>query len=102
VTGVSLLKGIRKAIYKELAFQGIDIFFTYWRPYDKIMSWSVNNKKPDLIQKEIYLKRFPKGRFRLTEEPVKLRTFLASKDTGGVTGQIIHFEGGFIRESYNA
>jgi 3-oxoacyl-[acyl-carrier protein] reductase len=53
VTGVSRLKGIGKAICIELARQGIDIFFTYWKPYDKSMLWGVQDDEPELIQKEI-------------------------------------------------
>lgn len=53
VTGVSRLKGIGKAICIELAKQGIDIFFTYWRPYDKSMLWGVEDSEPAIIQKEI-------------------------------------------------
>lgn len=256
VTGVSRLKGIGKTICTELASHGIDIFFTYWRPYDKSMPWGIDNKEPDLIQKEIlslgvrcekleidladerstgvlfntvqqklgtptilinnatystatnlynltvgeldkhyavnvkavmmltaslattfkgrngriinmtsgqslsamneeiayavtkaaietftrtmqhelalkditinsvnpgltdsgwmnsgtitteqkeiFLKRFPKGRFGLPEDAAKLIAFLVSEDAGWITGQIIHSEGGFMRESYNA
>jgi 3-oxoacyl-[acyl-carrier protein] reductase len=53
VTGVSRLKGIGKAICTELAKQGIDIFFTYWRPYDKSMLWGVEDNEPAIIQEEI-------------------------------------------------
>jgi len=53
VTGVTRLKGIGRAICIELAKMGIDIFFTYWRDYDRTMPWSVNDDEPDLIQKEI-------------------------------------------------
>jgi len=53
VTGVTRLKGIGKAICTELANQGNDIFFTYWRDYDKTMPWGVEDNEPDLIQEEI-------------------------------------------------
>lgn len=53
VTGVSRVKGIGKAICVELAKQGIDIFFTYWTPYDKSMLWGVEDNEPALIQEEI-------------------------------------------------
>ena len=53
VTGVTRLKGIGKAICVELAKQKIDIFFTYWRPYDKSMLWGVEEDEPDKIKKEI-------------------------------------------------
>jgi 3-oxoacyl-[acyl-carrier protein] reductase len=53
VTGVTRLKGIGKAICTELANQGNDIFFTYYRDYDRTMPWGVKDNEPDLIQEEI-------------------------------------------------
>ncbi len=53
VTGVTRSKGIGKAICTELAKQGNDIFFTYFRDYDRTMPWGVDDNEPDLIQKEI-------------------------------------------------
>lgn len=53
VTGVSRLEGIGKAICVELAKSGVDIFFTYWRAYDKEMAWNVKDDEPDLIQEQI-------------------------------------------------
>ncbi|WP_132433229.1 SDR family oxidoreductase [Natronoflexus pectinivorans] len=53
VTGVSRINGIGKAICIELAKQGIDIFFTYWRPYDKSMPWGIDDNEPAIIQDEI-------------------------------------------------
>lgn len=53
VTGVSRLEGIGNAICVELAKNGIDIFFTYWRDYDKQMPWKFEESEPDVIQDEI-------------------------------------------------
>jgi 3-oxoacyl-[acyl-carrier protein] reductase len=53
VTGVSRLKGIGKAICIELAKKGIEIFFTYWRPYDKSMLWGIEDNEPEIIQQEL-------------------------------------------------
>ena len=53
VTGTSRLKGIGRAICTELAKDGIDIFFTYWRSYDREMLWNIEDNEPDLIQTEI-------------------------------------------------
>lgn len=53
VTGVTRLKGIGKAICTELARQGIDIFFTYWRAYDKTMPWGVDEDEPAKIRQEV-------------------------------------------------
>lgn len=53
ITGVTRLKGIGRAICVELARQGIDVFFTFWRPYDQKMMWGVEEDEPDQIQEEI-------------------------------------------------
>ena len=53
VTGVSRLKGIGKAICIELAKRSIDIFFTYWSPYDQQMPWKTSAGEPDEIQRQI-------------------------------------------------
>lgn len=53
VTGVSRLKGIGRGITLELARRGIDVFFTFWLPYDQNMPWGVNPDEPDAIQQEI-------------------------------------------------
>ena len=53
VTGTSRLKGIGRAICTELAKNGIDIFFTYWKGYDTQMPWGVEANEPDIIQAEI-------------------------------------------------
>ncbi|GAB3220711.1 SDR family oxidoreductase [Spirosoma arcticum] len=53
VTGVSRFKGIGYAICSELARNNIDIFFTYWTPYDNQMPWKVGAEEPNLIQNEV-------------------------------------------------
>ena len=53
ITGVSRLKGIGRAICIALAKKDIDIFFTYWTPYDNEMPWKVVAAEPDTIQAEI-------------------------------------------------
>lgn len=53
VTGTSRLEGLGKSICVELAKNDIDIFFTYWRNYDKHMAWNSDDNEPELIQKEI-------------------------------------------------
>ena len=53
VTGVTRFKGIGRSICLELAKDGIDIFFTYWRDFDRNMPWGVRDDEPDTIQDEI-------------------------------------------------
>jgi 3-oxoacyl-[acyl-carrier protein] reductase len=53
-------------------------------------------------QKELFLDRFPMGRLGQPEDAAKLIAFLASENAEWITGQIIHSEGGFIRENYNS
>ena len=54
VTGVSRLKGIGRAICKELAKKETDIFFTYWKEYDSQQPWNVETSNdPELIEDEI-------------------------------------------------
>jgi len=56
VTGVSRLKGIGRAICLALAEQGVDIFFTYWTPYDATMPWGSNKQEQEIIREEILAK----------------------------------------------
>ncbi|OAB28375.1 oxidoreductase [Paenibacillus macquariensis subsp. defensor] len=50
VTGASRLNGIGAAICKALASKGMDIYFTYWTPYDSEMSWGISPNEPQLLQ----------------------------------------------------
>ncbi|MET3697702.1 3-oxoacyl-[acyl-carrier protein] reductase [Bacillus oleivorans] len=53
ITGASRLQGIGAAICRALAGQQMDIFFTYWSPYDQEMEWGIKEEEPSLLQKEI-------------------------------------------------
>ncbi|WP_188646968.1 SDR family oxidoreductase [Marinithermofilum abyssi] len=50
----------------------------------------------EVIKKEL-LPRFPMGREGRPEDAARLIAFLARKEAGWITGQVIHSEGGFIR-----
>jgi 3-oxoacyl-[acyl-carrier protein] reductase len=49
VTGASRSKGIGSAICLALAKEGADIFFTYWRDYDRSMEWGEDHKWPEQL-----------------------------------------------------
>nr|WP_041601273.1 SDR family oxidoreductase [Halobacillus halophilus] len=53
VTGASRLKGIGAAICTELAEAGCDIFFTYWKEYDKEMPWNIDPSEPSILEKQL-------------------------------------------------
>lgn len=53
VTGASRSGGIGAASCRALAQAGIDIFFTYWSPYDSKMPWGVEEDEPGQLQKEL-------------------------------------------------
>ena len=53
VTGASRRQGIGTAICRELARGGADIFFTYWRAYDRTMEWGAEDDWPDLLREEL-------------------------------------------------
>ncbi|MBA1337172.1 MAG: Oxidoreductase, short chain dehydrogenase/reductase family protein [Firmicutes bacterium] len=50
---VSRAKGIGTAVCRNFAVKGADIFFTYWRPYDRMMTWGVEDNEPLQLQKEL-------------------------------------------------
>ncbi len=66
VTGVTRLKGIGRAICIELAKQGKDLFFTYWRPYDQSMLWGVEEEEPDKTQRKSNGGLFAAKKWKLT------------------------------------
>lgn len=53
VTGASRLKGIGASICNMLADNKIDVFFTYWTPYDKKMPWGVEEDEPLRLQHQL-------------------------------------------------
>lgn len=53
VTGASRRIGIGAAICRALARQGVDVFFTYWRPYDGTMPWGEDAGAPALLEAEL-------------------------------------------------
>lgn len=53
VTGASRQRGIGAAICRALAADGVDIFFTYWRPYDRSMPWGAEEDEPIHLRDEL-------------------------------------------------
>lgn len=53
VTGASRKRGIGTAVCRALATNGVDIFFTYWQPYDRIMPWGADEDEPTHLQHEL-------------------------------------------------
>ncbi|HET8840741.1 MAG TPA: SDR family oxidoreductase [Ktedonobacteraceae bacterium] len=53
VTGAARAQGIGAAICHALARAGIDIFFTYWIPYDSRMPWGVQEDEPLRLQSQL-------------------------------------------------
>lgn len=53
VTGVSRTKGIGAAVCRCFAAKGVDVFFTYWKPYDRMMAWGIEEDEPLKLQMEL-------------------------------------------------
>lgn len=56
----------------------------------------------DEKQEKMFKERFPMGRLGQPEDVAKLISFLVSENAEWITGQIIHSEGGFVRENYGS
>ena len=48
--------------------------------------------------RDVLLPKFPGGRLGTPEDAARLVAWLASPEAGWVTGQVIHSEGGFVRD----
>lgn len=53
VTGASRRRGIGAAVCRALAQAGVDIFFTHWSPYDRLMPWGAEESEPGLLQRQL-------------------------------------------------
>lgn len=56
----------------------------------------------DEKQSEMLTKRFPMGRLGEPNDVARLVSFLVSENAEWITGQVIHSEGGFMRENYGS
>ena len=56
----------------------------------------------DEKQERMFTERFPMGRLGQPKDIAKLISFLVSENAAWITGQVIHSEGGFVRENYGS
>ncbi len=83
---------LTKTLSHELAYKGITI--------NAVNPGLTDSGWLDEANRQLFKDRFPMGRFGLPNDAAKLISFLASEQAAWITGQIIHSEGGFIREKY--
>ncbi|MDQ3792597.1 MAG: SDR family oxidoreductase [Actinomycetota bacterium] len=53
VTGAGRRRGIGTAICRALAHRGVDVFFTYWRGYDRDVSRNLDEDGPDVLLEDL-------------------------------------------------
>jgi 3-oxoacyl-[acyl-carrier protein] reductase len=53
VTGVGRRRGIGSAICLALAQRGADVFFTYWKVYDRRAPWATDEDEPEALLEEL-------------------------------------------------
>jgi 3-oxoacyl-[acyl-carrier protein] reductase len=49
ITGVGRRRGIGSAVCRALARRGADIFFTYWKAYDRGALWATDEDEPEAL-----------------------------------------------------
>jgi 3-oxoacyl-[acyl-carrier protein] reductase len=86
------IETLTRTIAHELAYKGITINAV--NPGLTDSGWMNDDHK------KLFSDRTPMGRFGLPEDAAKLIAFLVSEQAAWITGQVIHSEGGFIREKY--
>lgn len=88
----SSIETLTKTISSELAVKGITVNAV--NPGLTDSGWIDENTR------ELFKDRNPSGRFGQPEDAARLVSFLISEEAQWITGQVIHSEGGFIREKY--
>jgi 3-oxoacyl-[acyl-carrier protein] reductase len=53
ITGVGRRRGIGATICRALAERGADIFFTYWRSYDRDAPWATDEDEPKALLEDL-------------------------------------------------
>jgi 3-oxoacyl-[acyl-carrier protein] reductase len=87
------IETLTRTICHELAAQGITI--------NAVNPGLTDSGWMDAATRDCFLPRSPMGRFGQPEDAARLIAFLASDAAGWITGQVIHSEGGFVREKYD-
>ena len=88
------IETLTRTLSQEIAKKGITINAVNPGPTDT--GWL------DEKQTKIFTDRFPMGRLGQPTDVAKLISFLVSDKAEWITGQVIHSEGGFIREHYGS
>jgi 3-oxoacyl-[acyl-carrier protein] reductase len=83
--------GLTKSTAKEFSSRGI----TCNAVAPGVIQSKMTEVLPDKV-KENYLKSIPLGRFGTPEDVADVISFLASKESNYVTGQVIHIDGGLV------
>lgn len=91
-TTKSAIETLTRTISQEIAKKGITI--------NAVNPGLTDTGWLDEKQEKIFKDRFPMGRLGQPTDVAKLISFLASENAEWVTGQVIHSEGGFVRENY--
>jgi 3-oxoacyl-[acyl-carrier protein] reductase len=86
------IETLTKTLAHELAAKGITINAV--NPGLTDSGWLEDSHR------QLFQDRFPMGRFGEPEDAALLINFLVSDQAGWITGQVIHSEGGFVREKY--
>jgi 3-oxoacyl-[acyl-carrier protein] reductase len=53
VTGAGRRRGIGSAICRALAESSADVFFTYWKAYDRDAPWATDEDEPEALREEL-------------------------------------------------
>ncbi len=88
------IETLTRTLSQEIAKKGITINAVNPGPTDT--GW-LNEK-----QTAMFKDRFPMGRLGRPDDVAKLISFLVSEKAAWITGQVIHSEGGFRRETYGS
>ena len=93
-TTKSAIETLTRTISQEIAKKGITI--------NAVNPGLTDTGWLDKRQEKSFKERFPMGRLGQPTDVAKLISFLVSENAAWITGQVIHSEGGFVRENYDS